>query len=178
MTPRACSSAPMALLGLSFPEEQMPSLNSGFLPGQGGQGSGWPPSCCREEVSVLAGAGHALRESHSNSHHGLCPRLGGAGTAASGSRWPAASPVPLPLGQGGRWAGRCPRLISRALWPQWGSQSACAGWARVLASPGWSVCRSHPPVCTDERTGSVTGRDRLPGQRTGEWQARGTAQIF
>lgn len=45
MTARACSSAPVALFGLGFLEEQMPSLNSGFLPRQGGQGSSWPQSC-------------------------------------------------------------------------------------------------------------------------------------
>lgn len=85
-------SAPPALLGLGFLEEQLSALNLGFLPRQGGQDSSWPHSCSREDVSV-PGQELAWLSGKLKQHAPLSPLslggLGAAGGRASLRRAPA-----------------------------------------------------------------------------------------
>lgn len=128
----------------------MPSLNLGFLPRQGRQGSSWPRSCSGEEVSVLGrqlliGKTQATRSA-------LCA------PSFCGLRGAVAFIAPLPLEQGDGWEAGASRslpelfdLLPPDTWTD-SHSPLCEGWAWVLAAPGWTLHHSHPPICTDGQT--------------------------
>lgn len=125
------SSAPTALLGLGFLEEQMSSLKLGFLPRQAGQESSWLHSYSREEVSVpgqeLAWLSGKTKVTYT--------------TFSAQLLWPwgqqvatPASTLLLPPEQGGRRDGRSPPEPVKSWEP--GSCLPCSSSAPIL--PGQS----------------------------------------
>lgn len=155
-------------------------IDSGFLPGQGGQDSTWPHSCSREEVSVpgqqparLLGKAEATRTTFSP------PGFGGAGTGASGQRGAVG------------WGMRPPRCHCHRSKEEGGVQGLprphfqsslaryfngaysllCEGRAWMPASPGWNFCHSRPPTVQRSKQRLPEGQGLL-GDILGQWQAR------